>query len=314
MTLPDTQTLSLFGGLFFLLALATAIGAILARRVTSDASRKVVANLNARIFAWWIMVGVFGVALLIGRVASVVLFALTSFLALREFVTLTPTRPGDHRALFWAFFVILPAHYWLLATQWYGLWIIFIPVYAFLFIPIRAALAGDSERFLERTSKVQWGLMVCVFFVSHAPALTILAIPGFEGQGAKLLFFLVAVVQLSDVLQYVWGKLLGKTPVAPRLSPNKTLEGLLGGGLSATAVGAALWWITPFAPWQAALLALVCVAMGFFGGLVMSAIKRDRGVKDYGELLPGHGGMMDRIDSLCFAAPVFFHLVRYFYT
>ena len=131
------------------------------------------ANLNARINAWWLMVAVFGGALLVGRIASVVLFALMSFLALREFVTLTPTRRGDHRSLFWAFFVILPVHYWLLAVQWYGLLVIFIPVYAFLFIPIRSALAGDSECFLERTAKIQWGLMVCVYFVSHAPALTI---------------------------------------------------------------------------------------------------------------------------------------------
>ena len=144
--------------------------------------------------------------------------------------------------------------------------------------------------------------------------LLLLVIPGFEGKGARLLFFLVFVVQISDVLQYCWGKLCGRHPIAPKLSPNKTVEGFIGGGLSASAAGAALWWITPFTPWQAALLAALCVCMGFFGGLVMSAIKRDRGVKDYGEMLPGHGGMMDRIDSLCFAAPVFFHVVRYFFT
>jgi len=233
---------------------------------------------------------------------------------LREFITLTPTKPGDHRALFWAFFVILPVNYWLVATQWLGLLFIFIPVYAFLFIPIRCALAGDSERFLERTAKIQWGLMACVYFVSYAPALILLEIPGYHGQSAKLLFFLVFVVQISDVLQYVWGKLCGRRPIAPKLSPNKTIEGFLGGAISATAVGAGLWWITPFTVAQAAMLSAVCVVMGFCGGLVMSAIKRDRGVKDYGELLPGHGGMMDRIDSLCFAAPVFFHLVRYYYT
>jgi phosphatidate cytidylyltransferase len=314
MSPPDRQTLWLFGGLFILLLVATLIGQVLKRTVSGESSNKVVRNLNARIFAWWIMVGVFGVAVVVGKTASITLFGITSFLALREFITLTPTKPGDHRTLFWAFFVITPLHYYTLAIGWYQLVVLLIPVYAFLFIPSRSAVAGDFDRFLERTSKVQWGLMVCVYFVSYAPALLLLQVPGYEGQNAKLLFFLVCVVQLSDVLQYVWGKLCGRHPIAPRLSPNKTVEGFVGGALSAVGVGAALYWITPFTPLQAAGMAAIIVLMGFFGGLVMSAIKRDRGVKDYGELLPGHGGMMDRIDSLCFAAPVFFHAVRYWFT
>jgi phosphatidate cytidylyltransferase len=314
MSPPDRQTLWLFGGLFVLLLVATLIGQALKRTVRGEGSNKVVGNLNARIFAWWIMVGVFGIAVVVGKTASITLFGIMSFLALREFITLTPTKAGDHRTLFWAFFVITPLHYYTLAHGWYQLVVLFIPVYAFLFIPIRSALAGDSERFLERTSNVQWGLMVCVYFVSYAPGLLLLQVPGYEGQNAKLLFFLVCVVQLSDVLQYVWGKLCGRHPIAPRLSPSKTVEGFVGGALSAIGVGAALYWITPFTPLQAAGLAAIIVVMGFFGGLVMSAIKRDRGVKDYGELLPGHGGMMDRIDSLCFAAPVFFHAVRCWFT
>jgi phosphatidate cytidylyltransferase len=314
MTPPDPATLYLFAGIFGILLVATVIGTIFRRTLTSEGSAKVVANLNARVFAWWVMVGVFGTAVLLGKTTTMVLFGLMSFLALREFITLTPTKPGDHRALFWAFFVITPLHYWTLASGWYAMTVLLIPVYAFLFIPIRCALAGDSTDFLARTAKIQWGLMVCVYFVSYAPGLLLLDIAGYERQSAKLLLFLVCVVQLSDVFQYVWGKLLGRHPIAPRLSPSKTIEGFLGGGLSAVALGAALWKITPFTPLQAAGMAAIIVLMGFFGGLVMSAIKRDRGVKDYGELLPGHGGMMDRIDSLCFAAPVFFHAVRYWFT
>ncbi|HKS36418.1 MAG TPA: phosphatidate cytidylyltransferase [Verrucomicrobiae bacterium] len=310
----DHEMLWLMGGVLGLLALATAVGRWIAARVTSKSARATVANLNARIRAWWIMVIVFAMALLTGGIGSVILFALTSFLALREFITLTPTRVGDHRALFWVFFVITPLQYWLVATRWYGLFAIFIPVYAFLFIPLRAAIAGDCERFLERTAKIQWGLMICVYCLSHAPALLSLDIPGYKGQNAKLLFYLVLVVQLSDVLQYVWGKTLGRHKIAQRVSPNKTWEGFLGGILSATAIGAGLWWVTPFTPLQSAALSLVITLMGFAGGLVMSAIKRDRGVKDYGAILEGHGGVMDRIDSICFAAPVFFHLTRYFFT
>jgi phosphatidate cytidylyltransferase len=313
----DRETLWLFGGLFVLLTVATLIGYALRARVTTEGGRKVVENLIARTRAWWMMCGLFGGALLLGGIAPVLMFAFTSFLALREFITLTPTRPGDHRTLFWAFFIILPLHYWTLATDWTGLFFILIPVYAFLFIPMRTVMAGDTERFLERTSKMQWGLMVCVYFTSYAPGLLMLRIPGFSAedpaQNAKLLFFLVFVTQISDVMQYVFGKLFGRRPIAPKVSPNKTIEGLLGGGLTATALGAALWWSTPFSPLQAAGMSAVIVLMGFFGGLVMSAIKRDRGVKDYGELIPGHGGVMDRIDSLCFAAPIFFHLTRWFF-
>mgnify|MGYP001278160025 FL=1 len=249
-----------------------------------------------------------------GGIGSVILFGLTSFIALREFITLTPTRRADHRTLFWAFFVFVPFQYYLVATHWYGLFVIFIPVYAFLFVPVRSVLAGDTEDFLARTAKIQWGLMVAVYCVSHAPALLMLQIPGFEGENAKLLLYLIVVVQLSDVLQYVFGKTLGKHKIVPKVSPNKTWEGAIGGIGSATLIGALLWWATPFSPWAAAGIALIINLAGFAGGLCMSAIKRDRGIKDFGSLIHGHGGVMDRIDSLCFAAPLFFHVVRYYYT
>jgi phosphatidate cytidylyltransferase len=146
------------------------------------------------------------------------------------------------------------------------------------------------------------------------PALLTLDIPGFGGRNLLLIVFLVLVVQSSDVLQYIWGKLFGRHTIAPDVSPSKTLEGLIGGVASATAIGAALWWITPFKPWQSALIALAINVMGFLGGLVMSAIKRDRGVKDWGDMIEGHGGMLDRLDSVVFAAPVFFHITRYWWT
>lgn len=308
---PDT--LYLVSGAYALLAIASITTALLRRSKDPDRQNPVFNNLAARVQAWWAMVLIFTAALAIGKIGTLVLFALTSFLALREFITLTPTRPGDHRALFLAFFVALPLQYFLIYIEWYGLFSIFIPVYAFALLSIRSAVAGDTADFLARTGKLQWGLMVCVYFVSHVPALLTLPIPGYAGRNANLLFFLVAVVQLSDVLQYVWGKLLGKRPIAPTLSPNKTLEGFAGGTATAALIGAALWWATPFQPWQAALLGTVITLFGFFGGLVMSAIKRDRGVKDFGTTLAGHGGILDRIDSLCFAAPLFFHLVRQFW-
>jgi phosphatidate cytidylyltransferase len=311
--LKDTALVALVAGVLALLVCASVAGSILGRRVTSASGRATVDNINARIRAWWVMALLFLIAVTAGTVVSIVLFSLISFLALREFVTLVPTKPGDHRALFWSFFVVTPVQYYLIWLQWYGLFSILIPVYVSIFLALRLALAGDTDRFLERAATNQWALMICVYFVSYVPALLMLRIPGYERQGPKLMFFLVLVVQLSDVLQYVWGKSLGKRRIAPSISPNKTWEGLVGGVVCATALGAAIWWATPFSPAVAALMAFVLAAMGFAGGLIMSAIKRDRGVKDYGALIGGHGGVLDRIDSLCFAAPIFFHLIRYFY-
>lgn len=310
----DTNTGWLIGGVVALLAIASVIGWVLSRRQGSPGYQATIANLKARTRAWWVMVAIFLGALLTGGIGSVILFGLMSFFALREFITMTPTRPGDHRTLFWLFFIVTPIQYWLVGTGWYGLFSIFIPVYAFLFVPMRSAMAGDCEHFLERTAKIQWALMVCVYCVSHAPALLTLPIPGYEGENGKLVFYLVLVAQLSDVFQYVWGKTLGRHKIAPHVSPNKTWEGFIGGIATATALGAGLWWATPFTPWQSAGMSLAITLMGFAGGLVMSAIKRDRGVKDYGSMIEGHGGVMDRIDSICFSATVFFHLTRYFFT
>ena len=301
----------LFSGIAAVLVLASTVGALLKWRVAHGAPHAVIDNLNARVNAWWVMVAVIAVAFAFGKEGVVLLFALMSFYALREFMTLASTRRGDHLAIALAFFVALPVQYALVWIEWYGLYAIFIPVYCFLVLPILAALQSDTLHFLERSAKLQWGLMVCVFCVSHVPALLTLEIAGYEGRNLLLIAFLVLVVQGSDVLQYVWGKLLGRHKVAPLLSPSKTWEGLVGGVASATLLGAALHDLTPFTVWQAAGLSLLVCLMGFFGGLVMSAVKRDRGVKDWGTLIEGHGGMLDRLDSVVFAAPVFFHVVRY---
>jgi len=308
----DPQLLWAFGGVLGLLAVSSLIGLALKVAVKKPEAQATIRNLNARIGAWWVMSAIFGLTMVIGQIGSLNLFGSMSLLALREYVTLLPTRPADHRTLFWSFFIFTPLQYFLIGIHWYGMFAILIPVYAFLFVPTRLAIAGDTESFLERASTIQWGLMICIYCLSYAPALLMLKIPGYAPD-AKLLLYLVLVDQLSDVLQYVWGKLLGKHKIAPVVSPNKTWEGFIGGVLTATLIGTALWWLTPFRPWVAALVSLTITLMGFAGGLTMSAIKRDRGVKDYGTLIKGHGGILDRMDSMCFAAPVFFHIVRYFY-
>lgn len=308
-TSPDLFLL--LGAVAAILVVATVIGQALRLRYSPDGANAVIENLNARILSWWGMVILLGLAFVAGRGGVIVLFALCSFAALREFLTLTNTTRADHWALVASFFGVLPVQFWLVWTDWYGLYAIFIPVYAFLLLPIISALRGSTDSFLARVSETQWALMIAVFCVSHVPALLTLQIPGFEGRNVLLIAWLVFVVQLSDVLQYTWGKLFGRHPVAPSLSPSKTWEGLIGGVLSATLAGASLWWITPFTFEQALGMGLIITLMGFCGGLVMSAIKRDRGVKDWGHLIEGHGGFIDRLDSVMFAAPIFFHVVRY---
>src|SRR5690625_82929 len=325
--LIDERVLQLFLGIGAILVLATLV-ALLLGVINRGKDSSTLRNLNHRLGGWWIMVIGLAVTLMIGETAVIVLFLVLSFLALREFLTISPSHRSGCKSLIWLVYIIPLINYWFLWEHWYGAFAVLIPVYAFLFLPIRNALAGDTNNFLQRAALIQWALMVGVYTFRSVAATTQLPVrmesgraaaegapPGSGGaEGALLMLFLVVVVQLSDVFQYVWGKTLGKHPVAPTVSPNKTWEGLIGGVLTATAIGAGLWWITPFTWWQAALLALVACLMGFFGGLVMSSIKRDRGVKDFGATIAGHGGIMDRMDSLSFAAPVFFHLVRFFFT
>jgi phosphatidate cytidylyltransferase len=293
-----------------LLVVATLLVAILRRaRPATDWS-----ELAARVRSWWVMASVFLAALLVDERISLVLFAFLSFWALKEFVTLLATRPADHRALFWAFLAV-PAQYVLVGVGWYGMFVLFIPVYMFLYLPLRLVLAGDPAGFVRSASQLQWGLMAFVFGLSHLGLLLTFAepLPGPGVNGRTLVLFLVFVTEMSDVLQYVWGKLLGRHRILPTISPKKTWEGFVGGVLSASALSLFVRFLTPFPVWETLAVSLLVCAVGFFGGAVMSAVKRDLGTKDFGSLIPGHGGVLDRVDSLCYSAPVFFHYVRCFY-
>jgi phosphatidate cytidylyltransferase len=307
------ETMLLVVGLGGVLTAASLIAAVLTWR-SADPATPTLVNLKQRIQAWWVMVALIAVAFFFGKDGMTILFALISFAALREFVTLTHTRRSDYWVLLAMFAVIIPFQYWLVWTAWYGLFTIFIPVYCFLLMPAVTALQGDTERFLERVAAQQWAVMLAVYCISHVPALLTLTVPGFEERNLLLIAFLIITVQGSDVLQYIFGKLFGRHKLAPSVSPSKTWEGLIGGIAAASLLGAGLSFLTPFSPAQAAIVAFLTCLMGFFGGLVASAIKRDQGVKDWGHLIEGHGGMLDRADSLVVAAPVFFHIVRYFWT
>ncbi|MDH3968457.1 MAG: phosphatidate cytidylyltransferase [Rhodospirillales bacterium] len=271
-------------------------------------------ELVLRVKSWWLMVSLFSLALVFSRGAALVLFGLISFLALKEYLSLIPTRRADRRVLFWAYLAI-PVQFLWVFMEWYGMFIIFVPVYMFLGLAFRMVIGGVTQGFLRAAGMLHWGLMVTLFSLSHVAYL--LALPA-EGNppagGPGLLLFLVVATEANDVFQYLWGRGLGRHKVIPSVSPNKTWEGLIG-GVSTTILLAALLsvWLTPFS-WPYALAAGLIIGLGgFCGDVTISAVKRDLGVKDSGSLLPGHGGILDRVDSLAFTAPLFFHFTYYFY-
>jgi phosphatidate cytidylyltransferase len=265
-----------------------------------------------RVKSWWIMVAIVGMAILLGRTATIVLFAVISYIALKEYFSIVPTRRTDRLILLLAYLAVPVQYYWV-GIAWYGMFIIFVPVYMFLGLPAAMVLRGETGGFLKAAGTLHWGLMVCVFSISHAAYLTVTpdAVTG-EPFGVGPLVFLLLVTQFNDVAQYLSGKAFGRHKISPGVSPNKTVEGFAGGIAATLILSLVLFpFLTPLTLAQAAALGIALPVAGLLGDITMSAIKRDIGVKDTGSLLPGHGGLLDRIDSLTFTAPLFFHAVYY---
>jgi phosphatidate cytidylyltransferase len=275
-----------------------------------------VSELRQRVNTWWIMVIIFTVAMIVSRSVSLIFFAFVSFLALKEFLSLIPVRRADRRPLFWAYLAIPLQYYWVWA-EWYGMFIIFIPVFCFLLLPVRMLLIGETEGYLRASGTLQWGLMTTVFSLSHAAFLLILRErenPEITA-GPGLMLYLVLLTQLNDVAQFIWGKTLGRARITPTVSPKKTWAGLLGGIATTTGLATLLGPVlTPMDYVQSAIAGVIIGVGGFFGDINLSALKRDLGIKDTGSLLPGHGGILDRVDSLTYTAPLFFHYVYYLFT
>jgi phosphatidate cytidylyltransferase len=269
-------------------------------------------ELVLRVKTWWILVGIFIVAMLAPTSYAVAFFGFVSFLALKEYFSMIPTRRADRRVIFWAYLSIIAQYYWV-STAWYGMFIIFIPVYMFLFIPMRVILVGETKGYLQAIGTIHWGLMTTVFCVSHLAYLLVLPEEkNPNGGGIALVLFVTFLSQFNDVAQYFWGKLFGKHKVVPTVSPNKTYQGLVGG--LATTISIAYFlgpYLTPLDSLYSAIAGLIISLFGFVGDVTISALKRDVGLKDSGQLLPGHGGILDRIDSLYFTVPLFFHYLSY---
>jgi phosphatidate cytidylyltransferase len=311
MSLQETY-FAVLAALTLLLATATAFGTWLAGRKQDSVKLAWIGQMNTRIRSAWGIVLLFAIAFTVGGGALLVFFAIASFFALREFIALTPIRSSDHAALVLAFYVVIPVQYMLIAADWYAMYAVFIPVYVFLVLPVVMALRQDTEHYLVRIAKVQWGLMICVYCVSHAPAIVTLELAGFEGRGALLLLYFLLVLQSSDLFAVIASAAIGRTPL--KSNPNKSREGVLVGGAAAVLLGMALFWMTPFVWWQAALMAFAIVVAGFMGGLVLTSVERSLGARvwtDDGVLLTR--GTLQRLDALTFAAPVFFHLALYFF-
>ena len=301
---------AVLGGVYAVLVLATGIDYWLERRYPERDFKE----LRLRIHSWWTIVIVCSVALLLNQTVAIVFFALLSFLALKEYLSLIPTRRADRRVLFWVYLTIPIQYYWV-GTAWYGMFIIFIPVYVFLLLPVRLILAGETQGYLRAAGTLQWGLMSMVFSLSHLAYLFVLPAGEYENiSGAGLVLYLIVLTQFNDVAQYCWGKLLGRHKITPAVSPNKTWEGFLGGvGTTVLVAFALASLVTPLVWYHALIVGAIIAVAGFFGDLSISALKRDLGIKDSGSLLPGHGGILDRVDSLTYTAPIFFHFIRYFY-
>lgn len=299
-----------FGIIGVVLVVATLVSETLARSRPSPATKEV----RLRIRSWWLILVLFGVAVLGNRVTTLFFFAFVSFLALKEYFTLIPTRRVDRTLLFWVYLAI-PVQYYFAYLDWYGMFIIFIPVYMFLFLPVHMVIAGNPDGFVRSVGTLNWGLMTTVFSLSHAAYLFIL--PGAEAPvsaGAGLLLYLVLLTEFNDVFQFLWGRTLGRHKVAPTVSPGKTWEGLVGGVATTTALSVLIApYLTPMT-WVYALFAGLLIGVtGFFGDTAISSLKRDLGIKDTGSTIPGHGGVLDRVDSLTYTAPLFYHFFRYFY-
>ena len=269
-------------------------------------------ELRQRIQSWWWMIAILFACMSIGQTYAIVLFAFISFLALKEFFSIVPTRQSDRRVIFWAYLAI-PLQYYFVSIEWYGLFIIFIPIYIFLLLPVRMVLIGDTKGFIHAAGIMHWAVMLTVFCLSHIAYLLVLPEKNLAAGSMGLVIFLIFMTQFNDVSQYVWGKALGKHKIIPKVSPNKTWEGFLGGMLTITLISAFLGpLLTPLSMALSLFAGLLINVSGFMGDVVISSIKRDLEIKDSGDLIPGHGGILDRFDSLIFTAPLFFHFLYYF--
>lgn len=267
-------------------------------------------GMKEKMKSWWIMVAVISVFFFVNRGLTFIGFTLLSFVAFRELLSSMKFRQSDRSAIGLAFLAI-PVQY--LAIYWgYNQFaLLFIPVVMFLVLPFRNLLSGNVKGIIHANATMQWSLMICVYSLSHMAMLfNFPARSDFSAGNLGLVLYLVFVSQFNDILQFCFGKAFGKNKIIPKISPNKTWEGFLGGFFGTMITAYVFSFLTFFNWWQALVMGAVLSIAGFAGDLNISAIKRDLEIKDLGNMIEGHGGIMDRIDSLTYTGMVFFHLVN----
>ncbi|MBS0290713.1 MAG: phosphatidate cytidylyltransferase [Proteobacteria bacterium] len=270
-------------------------------------------ELRLRINSWWLMVGLLFVILSIGNQVAIIFFGFISFIALKECLSIVPLRQADRRVIFLAYLSIPFQYYWI-SIHWYGMYLIFIPVYMFLLLPMRMVLIGETHGFIRSLGIIHWAVMLTVFCLSHLAYILALPVLNPQAGNVGLVLFLLFLTQFNDVGQYIFGKLFGRVKIIPKVSPNKTVEGFLGGLILVTIFsGYCAPLLTPLSLKHSLILGIIIAFSGFIGDTVISAVKRDLQIKDSGKLIPGHGGILDRLDSLTYTAPIFFHYIYYFY-
>lgn len=307
--MPDIPRNDLYAMLTVLALLIIASGA--GYFLTTKNPHKDYTELRQRIQSWWWMIGLIFLVLLLSTNVAIIFFGFLSFLALKEFLSIVPTRQADRSVVFWLYLSIPVQYYWV-SANWYGMFIIFIPVYVFLFIPMKMVLTGETKGFIRAAGILHWSVMLTVFAISHLAYLLVLPEKNPAAGGIGLILYLLFLTQFNDVCQYIWGKMLGKHKIIPKVSPNKTWEGFIGGLLTITlCAGLVAPLLTPLSLLQGLGAGLLIGVSGFFGDVVISSVKRDLQIKDSGNLIPGHGGILDRVDSLTYTAPLFFHYLYY---
>lgn len=269
-------------------------------------------NLNLRIKSFWIITPLLTFAVIGNKLSAFILVGFISYLALKEFISMVPTRRADRRVLLWAYLAI-PVQLYFIYINWLAMFYLFIPLYMFFLIPLRMIMIGETEGFLRAAGTIHWGMMATVYSVGYLAALLVLPFSGNpQAGGVGLFLFIVTLTVLNDAAQFCFGKAFGKNKIIPKISPNKTVEGFVGGLITTSILSTLIGhYLTPLTTFEAFIAGVVIAISGFVGDVIMSAIKRDIGVKDSGTLIPGHGGILDRIDSLIFTAPLFFHFTVY---
>lgn len=266
-------------------------------------------TLQLRIKTWWAMFIVFCFATLFNPMIAVIAIMILCFFALKEYFSMLKTRKSDRRIFLWAYIMIPIQFYWI-AIGWYGMFIVFIPVYVFLFLPLPRIIGKGTIGFLRSVSITQWGVMLMVFGLSHL-AFYQIASPIY---GANLVLFLLILTQMNDVIQYVISMYIGKSKVVPTANPYISWEGFTGAVLCTTSLALLLYrYLTPFDLIFGIISGLLISVSGYFGMLTISVLKRDLLIGNDKNVELIKYRYLNRIDSLTYTAPVYFHVIRYFF-